>query len=59
MGSVDVTPAETVETQIPPASAAWYFNFNLEGAAFLVVLLDTTDLSRMVFQFRPSATVQS
>ena len=29
------------------------------GAAGLVTLLDTTDFSRVVFQFRPSAVVQS
>jgi len=46
-----------VKTSIPPASAAWYFSFSLEVLRS-TNLLDTTDFSRVEFQFRPSSTVQ-
>jgi len=42
---------KSVKTQIPPASAAWYFSFNLEGQK-QQRFLDTTDFSRVEFQFQ-------
>ena len=57
MKSVPRRGRDCVKTQIPPASAAWYFSFNLE-MLLSRIFLDTTDFSRVEFQFRPSATVQ-
>jgi hypothetical protein len=42
---------DCVKTRIPPASAAWYFSFNLKRKQQR--FLDTTDFSRVVVQLLP------
>jgi hypothetical protein len=41
-----------VKTQKPPASAAWYFSFNLK--VLRVDFFDTTDFSRVEVQSLPN-----
>src|SRR5258708_36884137 len=49
---------DCAKRQIPPGFSRWYLSFDLEVLQS-GNLLDTSDFSRVVFQFRPTATVQS
>ncbi len=58
MRSVPPRGSDCLKTHRPPGFSRWYLSFDLEVLRSSN-LLDTTDFSRVLFQIRPSSTVQS